>query len=104
MKKLEMSLDVLRIATKVLGYTETKLENVVMNLKSGRMTVKLYVFDTPEGQVLVNLSNTKSTLQFDTKEKYKSWLDKKCEVYDTDKEMWQDFTGMDDETWEEWNK
>ena len=104
MKKLEMSLDVLRIATKVLGYTETKLENVVMNLKSGRMTVKLYVFDTPEGRVLVNLSNTKSTLQFDTKEEYQSWLDKKCEVYGTDKEMWQDFTGMDDETWEEWNK
>ena len=104
MKKLEMSLDVLRIATKVLGYTETKLENVVMNLKSGRMTVKLYVFDTAEGQVLVNLSNTKSTLQFDTKEEYQSWLDKKCEVYGTDKEMWQDFTGMDDETWEEWNK
>ena len=104
MKKLEMSLDVLRIATKVLGYTETKLENVVMNLKSGRMTVKLYVFDTPEDQVLVNISNTKSTLQFDTKEEYQSWLDKKCEVYGTDKEMWQDFTGMDDETWEEWNK
>ena len=104
MKKLEMSLDVLRIATKVLGYTETKLENVVMNLKSGRMTVKLYVFDTAEGQVLVNLSNTKSTLQFDTKEEYQRWLDKKCEVYGTDKEMWPDFTGMDDETWEEWNK
>lgn len=104
MKKLEMSLEVLRVAAKMLGYTETKLENVVMSLKSGRMTVKLYVFDTPEGQVLVNLSNTKSTLQFETKEEYQSWLDKKCEVYGTDKEMWQDFTGMDDETWEEWNK
>jgi hypothetical protein len=104
MIKKEIGFDVLKIAETCLGYTST-IKSAIMTLKDGsRMTTTLYVFDTPEGHVLVNLNKTKITLDFESKDEFEKYLSKKFEVFESDKEMWQTFTGMDEETWEEWNK
>ena len=104
MTKKEISLQVLKVAEQCLGYKYT-FKNAVMTLKdNSRMTTELHIFETPERHVLMNLSNTKVTYDFDTKEEFESYLAKKFEVFESDKEMYQKFCGMDDETWEEWNK
>lgn len=104
MKKTNIGLDVLKAAEQFLGYKYT-FKNSVMTLRDGsRMTTELHIFDTPEGHVLVNLSNTKTTYDFDSKEEFDEFASKKFEMFESDKEMYQKFLGMDDETWEEWNK
>ena len=104
MTRKEIGLDVLKVAEKCLGYKYT-FKNAVMTLKDGsRITTELHIFETPEDHVLVNLSNTKHTLDFDSKEEFESYASQKFEMFKSDKEMYQSFLGMDDETWEEWNK
>lgn len=104
MTKKEIGLNVLKAAEQCLGYKYT-FKNAVMTLKDrSRMTTELHIFETPEGHVLVNLSNTKTTLDFESKEEFEKYSSKKFEMFESDKEMYQNFLGMDDETWEEWNK
>ena len=84
---------------------ETKVETIyaVMNLNDGsKMTTTLSILRTG-GFALLNLSNCK-TLKFKNDEELDSYIAKKFEVFESDKDMYQTFTGMDDETWEEWNK
>ena len=98
----KISYDALVIAVKMLGYTQ-EARPAVINLRDGsRMTTTTNIFTTPEGQVLVNPDRTTTTYVFDTKEEFANQT--KFEFFNTDKEMYQTFTGMDDETWEEWNK
>ena len=80
---------------------EVKEVSAIQKLKDGsRMTSTLYIL---KSQRLLNISNC-ITILFDTVEEMNDYISKKFEIYKSDKEMWQSFTGMDDETWEEWNK
>jgi hypothetical protein len=75
----------------------------VMTLKDGsRMTTELNILRTGAFAIL-NISNA-MTLKFANDEELDKYLAKKFEMFKDDKEMYQTFTGMDDETWEEWNK
>lgn len=103
MKKMQLTLKTLRIAGQVLGYKEEDTQGV-MTLKNGsRMTSDLYIFRTPEGPILLNLSDA-ITFEFETEEEFQEYLNKKFELFKTDKDMYMSFCGMDEETWEEWNK
>ena len=90
---------------KMAELLNTKVEETaaVMNMKNGdRMTTTLYVLRTGAFAFL-NMSNCK-TLEFENDAELNEYIAKKFETFSSDKEMWQSFTGMDDETWEEWNK
>lgn len=98
----KLSYEALDIAVKMLGYTHEE-RSAVITLKDGsRMTTIAHIFKTPEGIIFVNPDKCKISYRFENQEEFDA--QKKFEFFDTDKEMWQDFTGMDDETWEEWNK
>lgn len=102
MKKVDIGLDVLKVAEKMLGYNRVE-RSAVIKLKDGsRMTAHLNIFFTPEGPVLLNISGVK-TLQFDQGDEYRKYLEKKFELYDNDKEMYKNFCGMTEETWKVWN-
>ena len=104
MKKSEVKYETLNIAVKCGLYNPPKKINAIMKMKDGsRMTTTLYIFNDPTGKVLVNISKC-NTIEFDDENEMQEYLNKKFEVFENDKDMWQSFTGMDDETWEEWNK
>ena len=76
----------------------------IMKMKDGsRMTSTLYIYNDPTGKILLSISRC-TIFEFDNEEELNSYISKKFEIFSSDKEMWQTFTGMDDETWEEWNK
>lgn len=103
MKKIEAKLDTLTVCAPMLNYKHEK-KYAVMNLKDGgKTTTTLNIFETPEEIMIVNISNV-ITMQFDSKTEFEEYMNKKFKVYESDKEMYQDFTGMDEETWNEWNK
>lgn len=102
MKKMSLKLKEVYMMAQMLN-SEVKEVSAVMNCKNGsRMTSTLYILHTQEAPVL-NISNC-STYMFDTVEEMDSYIAKKFQVYESDKQMYQEFVGMDDETWEEWNK
>lgn len=104
MRKSEVKYETLNIAVQCGLYNPAKEVSAIMKLNDGsRMTATLYIFEDPTGKVLVNISKCK-TLEFDNKDEMNTYVNKKFEVFENDKEKWQAFTGMDDETWEEWNK
>ena len=103
MKKNEVKLETLKIAVQFLGYKQEDTQGV-MTLKDGsRMTTELHIFRTPEGPILLNLSGV-TTFEFETEEEFQKYLNKKFEMFESDKDMYMNFCGMDEETWEEWNK
>lgn len=103
MKKTPVTLQVLKIAEGMLNYNRVEF-NAILLVKGSKMTSTINTFFTPEGQVLVNISNA-VTYEFEDGAEYRRWYDKVVvEKFDSDKDMYQSFTGMDDETWEEWNK
>ena len=104
MKTTEIKFETLNMAVKFGLYQEPRTINAVMNLKDGsRMTTTLYIFNDPTGKVLMNISKCK-TIEFENEEEMKEYIERKFEVFQSDKDMWQSFTGMDEETWNEWNK
>lgn len=104
MKKLEVKYETLNMAVKCGLYTQPKEANAIMKLNDGsRMTSTLYIFNDPTGKVLLNISKC-TTLEFESQDELNNYLAKKFEIFKSDKDMWQSFTGMDDETWDEWNK
>lgn len=104
MRKLEIKYETLVIAVKCNLYKQPKQIDAIMKLNDGsRMTSTLYIFNDPTGKVLLNISRC-TTLEFENQDDLNTYLAKKFEIFKSDKEMWQSFTGMDDETWEEWNK
>ena len=90
---------------KMAEILNTKIETkfAVMTLKDGsRMTTELNILRTGT-MAFLNISNS-ITIQFENDDELNKHLEKKFEIFESDKEMYQTFTGMDDETWEEWNK
>ena len=103
MKKISTSLKVLKTLAPMLNYKASGEISAVMTLKDGsRTTSKLNIFETPENIVILNISDA-VTLEFSNKEEFESYKNKKFEFFESDKDMYQSFMGMDDETWEEWN-
>ena len=102
MKKSHLKLvDIKKMAEMLSTKVETKF--AVMTLKDGsRMTTELNILRTG-AMAFLNISNS-ITIQFENDDELNKHLEKKFEIFESDKEMYQTFTGMDDETWEEWNK
>lgn len=104
MKKSVVKYETLKMMVKCGLYNEPKEISAIMKSKDGsRMTTTLYIFNDPTGKVLLNISKS-MTLEFENENELQEHLKEKFEAFESDKEMWQSFTGMDDETWEEWNK
>lgn len=103
MEKINLTLKEMQMASKMLNWNYQNTF-AVMNLKDGsRMTTELHIFFTNEGPVFLNISNAK-TLKFEDGCEYRKYLDKKFELYKSEKEMYKDFCGMDEETWKVWNQ
>lgn len=102
MKKVEVTKAVLDVAVEVMGY-KRKEQVATMSLRDGRMTTHLHIYDTPQGEVFVNISNA-VTYYFETKEAFTKYADKKFKFYNSEKEMYIKDWGMTEESWEEWNK
>lgn len=106
MKKLEKLIKVSTLET-YLSFDETAtLEKLVglLNVKGSKMGSKLSILRTKEcDQITVTISNA-VTYIFDNEEELQKFLNKNFEKYDTEKQMYQEFFGMDDETWEAWNE
>lgn len=102
MEKTTLRLTEVKKMAELLNTTiDTKF--AVMTLKDGsRMTTELNILRTG-AMAFLNISNA-MTLKFANDEELDKYLAKKFEMFKDDKEMYQTFTGMDDETWEEWNK
>ena len=98
----KLSYEALDIAVKMLGYIHTEKPAVVTLKDGSRMTTTAHIFKTPEGIIFVNPSKTKISYRFENQEEFDN--QDKFQFFDTEKNMYQTFTGMDDETWEEWNK
>lgn len=91
----------------VLQYDETAtLETLtgLLTMNSGKMTSKLHILRTKHSEAVMITISDAVTYTFDNEEELQKFLTKRFERFNTEKEMWQKFTGMDDETWEEWNK
>ena len=76
----------------------------LLTVNGSQMTSSLYILRTGLSEAItVTISNT-VTYIFDNEEELQKYLSKKFKKYNTEKEMYQDFLQMDDETWDEWNK
>lgn len=77
----------------------------LLTVCGSQMTSKLCILRTGLSEaIMVTISNS-VTYVFDNEEELQKYLSKKKFVkYNTEKEMYQDFLKMDDETWEEWNE
>ena len=103
MKKITTKLATLKTLAPMLGYTEKELFGT-MTLKDGSsMTSKLTSFKTPEGHMILNISDV-VTFDFDSVAEYNEYISRKFKIHNTEKEMYLQDWGMDEETWEEWNK
>lgn len=91
------------IGTAKILECKVEIVSAILTLKDGsRMTTELTIIRDTKAPLL-NISNCVTYLFDDVKE-LENYLNKKFEIFESDKEMYQTFTGMDDETWEEWNK
>lgn len=103
MKNVNIKRETLEAAVKFLGYEKTE-KTAVMKMRDGsEMTTTLYIFKDPTGVMFINISGI-STKQFDDVEEFDRYLEKKFKIYKSEKEMYINWYGMDEETWEEWNK
>lgn len=76
----------------------------LLTVSGSQMTSKLHILRTGLSKaVMVTISNA-VTYVFDNEEELQKFLAKKFVKYNTEKEMYQEFLQMDDETWEEWNE
>lgn len=77
----------------------------LLTVSGNQMTSKLYILRTGLSEaIMVTISNS-VTYVFDNEEEFQKYLSKKKFVkYNTEKEMYQDFLKIDDETWEQWNE
>lgn len=77
----------------------------LLTVCGSQMTSTLYILRTGLSEaIMVTISNS-VTYVFDNEEEFQKYLSKKKFVkYNTEKEMYQDFLKMDDETWEQWNE
>lgn len=76
----------------------------LLTVSGNQMTSSLYILRTGLSEaIMVTISNA-VTYVFDNEEELQKYLSKKFKRYNTEKEMYQDFLQMDDETWDEWNK
>lgn len=76
----------------------------LLTVSGNQMTSKLYILRTGLSEaIMVTISNA-VTYVFDNEEEFQKYLSKRFVKYDTEREMYQDFLKMDDETWEQWNE
>ena len=76
----------------------------LLTVSGNQMTSKLHILRTKLSEsIMVTISNA-VTYVFDNEEELQKYLEKKFVKFNTEKEMYQEFLHMDDETWEEWNK
>lgn len=76
----------------------------LLTVSGNQMTSKLHILRTKLSEaIMVTISNT-VTYVFDNEEELQKFLSKRFTKFDTEKEMYQTFLGMDDETWEQWNE
>ena len=102
MKKTEIKKDVLEVAVKVINYK--KIMNDVyatMTLKNGRMTSLLNAYETPEGIILLNISNA-TTYEFENKDEFNKYIEKKFKLFKSEKEMYVEDWGYSSESYDEW--
>ena len=107
MKQSVLKLEVLKVAVKELGYSVIfENQKAVMKWDNGEeMTTTLNAYQDIafSKDIFLNINNMK-TLQFDTREEFEKYILKKFRLYANDKDMYMDFTGMDEDTYTEWNK
>ena len=84
--------------------TFEKLIGILTMKDDTKMTSKLYILRTKLSEAIMVTISDAVTYTFENEEELQKFLAKRFEKFESDKEMWQSFTGMDDETWEEWNK
>ena len=105
MKKISTTLRVIKGAAEILNYKhETRFG--IMNMRhGGRGTTTLEIFHDPAtGSVLLNISDA-CTFCFVSDEEFDEYIENHfAAVFDTEKDMYKAFTGMDDETWNAWNE
>lgn len=76
----------------------------LLTVSGTQMTSKLYILRTGLSEaIMVTISNA-VTYVFDNEEELQEFLAKKFVKFETEKEMYQEFLKMDDETWEQWNE
>lgn len=76
----------------------------LLTVRETQMTSKLYILRTKLSEAIMVTISDAVTYTFDNEEELQNFLSKKFERFDTEKEMYQTFLGMDDETWNEWNE
>ena len=102
MKKMKITLKEMKMMAAMMNEKVEEISAIQKLKDDSRMTSTLYVIKS-EGMPMINVSNC-ITICFESIKEMNEYITKKFEIYNSDKEMWQSFTGMDDETWEEWNK
>lgn len=77
----------------------------LLTISGNQMTSSLYILRTGLSEKIMVTISDAVTYVFDSEEELQKYLSKKkFKRYNTEKEMYQDFLQMDDETWDEWNK
>ena len=76
----------------------------LLTVNGSQMTSSLYILRTGLSEAITVTISNAVTYVFDNEEELQKYLLKKFKRYNTEKEMYQDFLQMDDETWDEWNK
>ena len=76
----------------------------LLTVNGSQMTSSLYILRTGLSEAITVTISNAVTYIFDNEEELQKYLSKKFKRYNTEKEMYQDFLQMDDETWDEWNK
>lgn len=102
MKKTTLKLYQVRQIAQMFGKEIEEISAIQHMSDGSKMTATLYILRADEAPIL-NISNC-LTLTFDSVKELDNLITKKFTLFKSDKEKWQSFTGMDDETWEEWNK
>lgn len=107
MTKLEKAIrnNTLEIAVKCDNTATLEKKVGLLTVKNGTMTSSLYIFRTGLNNTIVLTISDCVTYMFESEEELNNFLVKKeFKEYSSEKEMYMDFAGMDEETWEEWNK
>lgn len=107
MKQTILKLETLKLAVKKLGYSIIfENQKAVMKWDNGEeMTTTLNAYQDIafSEDIFLNINNVK-TLQFDTREEFDKFILERFKLCANDKEMYMEFTGMDEDTYTEWNK
>ena len=76
----------------------------LLTVGGNQMTSSLYILRTGLSEAITVTTSNAVTYIFDNEEELQKYLSKKFKRDNTEKEMYQDFLQMDEETWDEWNK